>query len=170
VWARTVPDLDGTYHAALEIDDDTAFPLTDTTAHAHAVAVLSAVARAEYDAAVLHQLGGPPEDQIRAGQMVSVLRDLRAPIAWPSPLTLEPGVSAFNGRPFLTVNIHGRPVGQWTPSDARGNALHVLEAVEAASLDTDYGRVLRDVGVPAEQARTVVADLATHRTTTEATS
>lgn len=104
VWVRTVPGPDGTYHPVLEIDDDTAFPLTPTTAHAHAVAVLAAVAHAEYDAAVLHQMGsGGQQNQQHAAQLVHALREDRPPIAWPSPLALDPGVSAFTGRAFLTV-------------------------------------------------------------------
>lgn len=164
VWVRTVPDPDGTYHPVLEIDEDTAFPLTPDTAHAHATAVLAAVARAEYDAAVLHQMGsGGEQNRQHAGQLVRALREDRPPIAWPSPLTLDPGVSAFTGRPFVVVQIHGRPVGQWTPQDARGHAVHVLEVVEGARLDTAYHQRLVGFGVDPGKAARIVDDLGNHR-------
>lgn len=165
IWVRTVPTSDG-YQAVLEIDDDTAHPLTAAVAHAHAAAVTAAVARAEYDAAVLHQLGRDPRHSTipaPAGHLIRTLRAARPAITWPTPLTIEPGVSAFTRDPFLTVLIHGRAVGQWTPDDARGHAIHVLEVVEGAALDGAYRQALCTLGVAPGDAGWIIGRLGEHR-------
>ncbi len=167
VWIRTTPDLDGIYWVVLEIDDDTSHPLPVASAMVHARAVLAAVARAEYDAAVVRQMTkvgkAGDKDHRHAATLVGMMRNDRPPIEWPSPLALEPGVSAFTGDPFLHVMIRGRIVGQWTIPDARDHAIGVLEAVEAAYLDGGYLRALRTAGIDDPQARAVVDNLATHR-------
>jgi len=168
VWIRTTPDLDGIYLVVLEIDDDTSHPLDADTAMAYARAVLCAVARAEHDAAVVSQMRkigeGGREGLQAAAELVGSIRGDRPPISWPTPLELAPVVSTATGAPFLTVSIKVTAVGQWTMEDARGHALGVLEAVEAADLDAAYLRALRGLEIDEQRARAIVADLANHRT------
>ena len=166
VWIRTLPDLDGVYRCVVEIDDDISHPINRDTAPTYTRAILQAVSRAEYDAAVIRQLG-PKTNQQAAAQLVAGMRGERPPIAWPSPLQLEPGVSAFTGDAFLHVRVGSRTVGQWTIPDAREHATAVMEAVEVADLDGGYLRALRSIDVDEPRARTVVDDLANHRQATQ---
>jgi len=168
VWARTVPDLESeAYYPVLEIDADTSFPLHGEVAAQHATAVLTAVAHAEYDAAVLRQFS---DDKQMAVRIVVKLRDRRPGIDWPSPLQLAPGVSAFTGKPFLHVRIYDRTVGQWEVSAARDHALYVLESGIVADLDGSYLHELKTLGVDVSRARAVVDDLVNHRDAEERTS
>lgn len=161
---RITPDIAGTYRAVLEIGDDIAHPLPPATAHAVADSILAAVAAAEYDAAVLRQWAHIADDGGTLGaRLVAMLRRDRPPIDWPTPLTLEPCISARTGRPFLTVHIAGTPVGHWALDDARALAVGVLEAVAAADLDSAYLRALRTLGGVDENCRAAVADLEQHR-------
>jgi hypothetical protein len=164
VWIRTTPDTFGTYRCVVELDDDTSHPITRDTAPAYARAILQAVSAAEYDAAVIRQMTqGSGLGRESAVCLVRALRGERPPIAWPSPLRLEPGVSAAAGEPFLAVWIHGVAVGQWTVGQAREHAAGVMEAVEVADLDGGYLRALRAVDVDMANARAVVGDLGNHR-------
>jgi hypothetical protein len=128
--------------------------------------VLAAAHAAAYDAAVLDQLttsGLPPE------HIAQVIRDLRADR--PGRRTLEllpqidlvPGVSASTREPFLHVRWHGDVIGQWTVDDARGHALHLLESVQAADLDTAYLHLLVDrVHLDLNRATQLVHHLGEH--------
>lgn len=163
VWIRTAPTPGGTYRVTLEIDDDTAQVLGRGWAQIYASAILAAVARAEYDAAVIRQMTAVA-GQTAAVALVAQMRADRPPITWPTPLTLDPGVSAATGAAFLHILIKGEIVGQWTIPDAREHALAVLEAVEVADLDGAYLRALRSsCGVDEHQARVVVDGMAEHR-------
>ncbi len=165
VWIRTVPDMGGTYRVVLEIDDDTSHPLDAGAAMTYARAVLSAVARAEHDAAIVRQMRKISDGNglQMASELVGSIRADRPPIAWPTPLQLDPGVSMATGDAFLRILVKGEPVGQWTPGDARDHALGVLEAVEAADLDGAYLRALRGVGIDDGRGRSVVDDLVNYR-------
>lgn len=158
-WIRTVPSAHGTYRPALDLDG-TAYDLGGGKALLHARAVITAAERATHDAAVYKQFG---DDTTHAGHLVVALRKDRLPIDWPTPLTLEPGVSAFTGEPFLHVAVNGIVSGQWTPADARGHAAHALEADEAAELDGAFYRCLVACDIDDHKARAIVADLANHR-------
>jgi hypothetical protein len=163
VWVRSIPDDAGRYHVVLEIDADTSQALDGAKVWLHARAVLAAVAQAEYDAAIMRQLGGTAADDEHAARVVGHLRARRDLLAWPTPLALLPGVSAFTGEPFLHVRIRDRVVGQWTPADARDHAMGVLELDCVAGLDREYLSVLREARVEDHKARVLVDNLAAHR-------
>lgn len=170
VWVRTVPSIAGdrSFYPVLEIDDDTSATITPQVAAAHATAIGAAIARAEHDAFAVRQLRfllnrAPdlPDVDGFVGHLVSALRKDRRPIVWPTPLRLEPGVSAFTGKPFLTVFVGIRAAGQWEIDDARRHVSHVFETLEAARLDGAYLQMLMDrFRVPEEDARATVAHLA----------
>jgi hypothetical protein len=153
------------YRVAITLDGRTYARLDARSALAHAAAVLAHAQHAEYDAAVLTQLqklGLPLE---AAGQAVATLRHIRRvpSAADTAPLRLEPGVNTA-GKPFIAIKLHGDPVGQWDIPDARAHAMHVIETVEAARLDTDYRNYLvTEVRLDDATASRVVHDLADHR-------
>ena len=161
VWIKTEPTLDGQgWMVTVEVNEDTALTLDRESASGYAYAVLGAVAHAEYDAGVLRQMSERIDE--RSGmQLVIDLRKDRAPLDQTAlgPMRLVPGVTAQH-KPFLTLEINGDPVGQWTIPDARTHALNVLEAIIVADLDGDYLRCLRGVvGLEEPVARNIVDDL-----------
>jgi hypothetical protein len=161
VWVRTVPSLDGThYTSVLEISDDIACSLNGTVSVRHALAVLDTCARAEYDAAVIRQLGNTPETGV---SVVTAIRKTRTIIGWPTRLTLTPVVSSTTGRALVHVRIDGHVVGQWTLDDARAHAVAVLEAQESAELDTAYLLTITASGVDPDYAMRIIDALNAHR-------
>lgn len=154
------------YRVAITLDGRTYARLDARSALAHAAAVLAHAQHAEYDAAVLtqlHQMLSLPIEA--AGHSIVELRDKRRvpSAADTAPLRLEPGVTAA-GKPFIAIKHHGDTVGQWDVPDARTHAMNVIEAVEAARLDTDYRNFLvKEVGIDDARASQVVHDLADHR-------
>lgn len=166
IWIKTEPDLDDVYHTVLELGDDDIVPLDADAAYRWAREVLSSVARADYDAAVVKQaesLGMPREG---IGMLVQELRDGRAgdlPLS-ATGLRLIPGVSHRTGKGFLILEHKGEQVGQWELEEARTHAMHVLEAFEVAQLDTGYLRTLtKYFGLGSDRARAVVAKLVDYR-------
>jgi len=160
IWIRTAPDLDGAYRVSVEFDEDSAFPMSEETAAQYAHYVLAAAAAAEHDAAIVAQLSELTGDMKAAAQIVVDLRADRPAMTAVSPLSLEPGVSALTGEPFLKVSVAGEPAGQWTTGDAREHAIAAMEAVHVADLDGAYLRVLRGaVQLDEQRARGVVGDL-----------
>lgn len=163
VWIKTGPTLDGkSFMVEVEIDKDTSIVLDRTNCLEYGYAILSAVAHAEYDAAVMKQLTSKleikPEDAL---QVVLDMRQDRAPInmAATSPLALVPGVNK-ELKPFLTVKVHDEAVGQWTLKDAREHALAAIEAHIVADLDTSYLKELKGlIGLEDHVARNVIEDL-----------
>lgn len=176
VWIRTTPGPGTTYRVALEVDADTAFDLDVEGAFAHARAVLAATARAEHDATVVAQVrrlstGQTPPPGLDAeslvGMVLGSLRVHRAPLKWPTPFRLEPGVSAATGEGFLSVMLRDVALGQWSLVDAREHAAAAVEAVEAAELDAAYlTLLLGQFDLPEDTARMAVADLARQGPTT----
>jgi hypothetical protein len=166
VWIKTEPSIDqASYLVTIEASPDRARVLTPTDALAYASTLLGAVARGEYDAAVLAQmrmlLGDGSDADQSIGLIIGDLRDDRPPLddSATAPLRFDPGVNR-DGEPFLGVWLEDQQLGQWTLPDARAHALAVLEAVTVADLDTGYYRTLTGlVNIEPERARTVVADL-----------
>lgn len=152
-----------TYIATVHLDDDTAVTLDRDRATAWATAVLAAAAEAEHDARVLRQLTEILHTTTtEAVHVIGDLRSRRPPRtdATTAPLRLESGVT-LEGRPFLILAINGQRVGQWTCTDARGFAQHVLEVNSAVDLDTAYHRYLTEqLGLDPAQARDVITGLA----------
>lgn len=168
IWVRTDPGIDGVYRPAIDFDDDNAYQLDEKSALAYVMEILRAVAYAEYDAAVLAQMTKVSEGKAEGPELaVSIVQDLREDrpeTTGVTPLRVIPGVSQATREPFLRIEIDGRPVGQWTPQDAREHALIVLESVIVADLDSAYLRMLRSlVGLEEDRARTVVGDLQNYR-------
>lgn len=167
VWITSAPDEAGHYHVAIETDADTSFPMDVTNAYAWAREVLSAVAAAEYDAAVVKQMRiklDVPQEAI--GLIVSEIRADRAaevPLSMVPGLGMTPGVSAFTGKGFLALSVRGKRVGQWELEDARQHALALLLAIEVAVLDGAYLRALENIGLERNQALNVIDDLINFR-------
>lgn len=168
VWIKSEPDEAGAYHLYLELGEDDVVPLGMEEAYGWAREVLSAVAAAEYDAAVLRQIQSLDLPVEAAVEMVRTIRDDRAehiPISMIPGLALIPGVSAFTGNGFLRLERHGKAVGQWEMDDARQHALSVIEALEVTVLDSAYLRALEHtVDLDRGRAMAVVGGLAEHRT------
>jgi hypothetical protein len=169
VWVRTDrPPGASNYVVTLETDQDTSRVLTPDEALQHAAGILAAVTRAEYDAAVLRQLVDLQGLQAEAAmQMVKEMRTDRPPLdpAATDPMAFEPGVAMAGWRPFLIVELHGRPVGQWSMADARSHALAVLEAVTVADLDSGYySTLIGAIRLEKSVARQVVDGLKKYRT------
>lgn len=166
VWIKTEPSVDGsTYIVTVEIDDDKAIRLDPHSAPNYALAILQAIARAEYDAAVFTQLGHLIPDVQTVMRLVVDLRKDRPEIdtSATKPLEIEPGVNS-KAEPFLAVLIDGKKVGQWTMADAREHVLSALETTVVADLDAGYYRALTGlVGLDQGRARQVVSDLRKHR-------
>lgn len=166
IWVMT--DLDvaqGGYCLAVHFSDDTTHPLTRDEAVAYAVAVTEAGAAASYDAAVFAQLTTKlqmPFDM--AGQVLKQMRGRRNKDTWQAgPMTLTPGISAFNGKAFLACRAAGLQ-WQWNAADAQQHARHVLEASTGASLDTDYLQTLtEDFEIGMDRATHVVYDVGSFR-------
>jgi len=167
IWLRTQPTADGkTYVATLEASDDVSITLTPETALRYARTVLEAVGQAEYDAAVLKQLHKTLELPLEtAGEMLKSLREDRPPLNNDEfPLTFTPGVSLFDGHPFLLVNLSGKTIGQWEMPAAKEHALAVLEVSVGVDLDAAYYRKLISLyEIDPDRARAVVADIGAHR-------
>lgn len=166
LWIKSEADEHGTYHVYLELGEDDVIPLGVDDAYGWAREVLSAVAAAEYDAAVLHQADALGLEDA-AVEVVTQLRADRAehvPVSAIPGLALVPGVSAATRMGFLRLERHGEPIGQWELEDARQHALAVIEAFEVSILDSSYLRMLeRAIGVERDRALQVVADLYRHR-------
>lgn len=162
-WIRTEPTIDGaTYVVTLSVNEDLSFTLTPTRATAYATKLLTAVAQAEYDAAVLHQMVSLGLEAEVAAQLILDLRGDRVELE-AAGLRFDPGVSARAQHPFIHFIWRGEPIAQMDTPSARRHALHVLEAPAAADLDALYLKVLRgQIGLDEGRARNVVAALADH--------
>lgn len=164
-WIRTEPTVDGrAYVVTLSIDQDYAVTLTPTRATQYAMALLDAVAEAEYDAAIFAQLSGKLGlDVETAGQLVVDMRQERVDHE-AAGLMFVPCVSQRKQHPFVAIVRDGITIGQLDLPAARRHAMHVLEAPTAADLDATYLKILRStVGLGEERAREVVEDIGNHR-------
>lgn len=166
VWIRSHPDEQGIYRLVLEMGPDDSIPLTRALADAWAREVLSAVAAAEYDAALVRQMRAMGLDD---GAVVVMVQEMRADRAGETPSSLIPGlsltagVSARTGDGFLTLARHGKPVGQWSMDDAREHAVTMLTAIEVAGLDGAYLRAAEKFGLDRNRALQAVDDLGRFR-------
>lgn len=166
-WIRTEPTIDGSHYiVTVSFTDDFSFTVTPTRATAYTVALLAAVADAEYDHAVLRLA----QERLKLDFSTAYLlvRDLRGerPERKAAGLAFEPLVSAEQNVPL--VNIKNMTTGdyytQWSPASCRRHALHVLEAPAAADLDATFYRILRSsVGTEEHVARNVIDDLQHYR-------
>jgi hypothetical protein len=164
VWVVSDVDTEGHYFPAVQPSEDVSIPLDGDRAIQYALAFLTAVGRAQYDAGVLYQLR-----QLigvdAAASAVGALRDDRAALddVATAPLRLQPAVSSA-GEPVLQVYLNGKPLTQWSPEQAAQHALHVLQVLVGVSLDAAYLRFLTArVGLPEDVARAVVYDVGQHQ-------
>jgi hypothetical protein len=166
IWVMTDWDVaHGGYCLAVHFSDDTSHSLTPEQAVAYAVAVTEASAAASYDAAVFTQLTTKLKMPLAmVGEVLKHMRARRKKDTWRAgPMTLQPGISAFTGKPFLTCRAAGLR-WQWDPSEAQQHARHVLEAVTGADLDTNYFRTLtEDFEIGMDRATQVVHDVGSFR-------
>lgn len=166
IWVVSDVAPDGTYVTTVQASDDTAVVLNRKRALRYAMAVYTAVAYAEYDAAVLNQLVSMGIGQEMAARCIADLRADRAPVddAATDPLRFVPLVTATGRTPALYVDLGGRRIGQWTPADGRQHAGHVLDICAGVDLDAAYHRFLRGpVGLDDGRARAVVGTLGRYR-------
>lgn len=156
---------------------------TEDAVYAYADAILCAASAAEYDTAVLRQMQSffkmSTED---AASMVIEFRKHRPPLLDPFArasahgqgakrairatgiLSMEPGVSAFTGEPFIALFVRGKQVGQWECAVARTHAMNIMQTAQAAKWDTAYLKYMTNVvGVDFPQATAAVHFLAEHR-------
>lgn len=166
IWITTELDLQGRYMLAVHFDDDHSIHLGRQSAFEYAHAILTAVQVAEYDAALFGQLMEKGNDEAAAA---TILQDFRAKRPKPNfagyePFSLEPGVSLFTKKGFLTVILNGERAGQWELDAARQHAMAAIESLIITDLDETYYKLLREkIGLEEGTARQVVADLVRFR-------
>lgn len=121
--------------------------------------MLSAAAAAKYDAAVLAQLSVVTSAEA-AAETMALLRTQRDQTEWRAgPMTLTPGVSVFNKKPFLRCAASTR-TWQWSPDDVLHHVMDVLQVAVGVADDTRYHRLLTEhLGLDDQTARAVVNDL-----------
>lgn len=165
LWVYSDVAPDGTFVVTVSAGPDAAVTLDRDGAVAYAVALIDVAGRAEYDAAVLRQLGhaGLSEDAT-----LPFVRELRAdrppPAATFGPLRFEPIVSHRTREPIVEIHVGEGPDRYgMSPDAARGHATHVLDVLAVADLDAAYLRRLRLTGLEDDRARAVVEDLGKHR-------
>lgn len=167
VWVESDVHADGRYGITIRAGN-VVRGLSQAETTAHALAVVAAAQRAEYDAATLNLLMSIGIELGPAALSMNELRDARPRIDAEAlaPLSIAPGVSAQTRKPFLTVLAGDMDVGQWTVDDARRHALAALEVAEAVELDQAlFDWLVSDafVGLDEGRARQVVASIAKHR-------
>lgn len=176
IWIQTEyePFLKG-YYVTVSLDKDIIRSLQPEEALRHASAVLSAVARAEHDAAVCRQLkeafDGRGVDENEALQNIArVMQDIRGgrpelDVQGMDPIYLTPGVNT-KFEPFLHVHEASDkpPIGQYDMDQARQHAHAALEMSTVADLDSAYLRVLKGViGLPENVGLNMISELQDHR-------
>jgi hypothetical protein len=162
IWVISDVALDGTYITTVHADDDTAITLDRDQAVAYAMAVMSAVTRAQYDAAVIAQMAHIGLPLPAAAQAVRGLRADRPPIddKATAPLRFEPIVKSKSRQPVIHVHLGDRILTEWTPAETQGHAMYVLQVAAGVDLDAAYRRYLvGPVGMDDPTARAVVGDL-----------
>lgn len=160
IWVISDVMPDGTYGAVIHFSPDLAYSVPGgADLGTYVTAVLSAAAAAKYDAAVLAQLTRVSSAEA-AAEAVGHLRKQRNQTEWRAgPMTLTPGISAFDKKPFLRCAA-GAQVWQWNPDDVLRHVGDVLQVAVGVADDTRYHRLLVDhISLDEPTARAVVGDL-----------
>jgi hypothetical protein len=142
-------------------------------ARAYAQAMLGYAQRAEYIAAMFRQLteelgvSHPQAREIVQGILMGV-PSIPGRLTAPLVIKLAVGthvVRAVPGSPqgVLLIELNGVRLGRWDVRRARDHALQVLDAVEAADLDTAYLRFLSSMELGRDEAQEMVAGVAAFR-------
>lgn len=172
MWVRSGRSPTGAYTAVVEFGKDFARSLLPHQIDAYTNAIFTAVAYAEYDAAVLNQLRSPGvgREPIPAQYVIATIREFRGsrpPIDQQTlrPMVVHPAVGMTTGRPFLETRIRGTQYKwKWGTGQALEHVERVREAVIIADLDAAYRRYLNGViGLDAPTAAAAVGALADHR-------
>lgn len=74
-------------------------------------------------------------------------------------VTIESGVSLFDGKPFCAVLVDGRRLGQLRPDEVREMAMNWMAAAEAAESDAIVVQLMRELGVPDDAVGDLLMDL-----------
>jgi hypothetical protein len=170
VWVRSDRSADGAYVVTVELGPDHSRVIDRADLLDYVLTVIRAAEVAAYDAAVAVQfrtLNGGAVSLRDVAATVNELRKMRGDLDQRAiaPLSLQPGVSATTGRPFLAVSIAGRIVGQWDTAQAADHAGAVLSAHAVTELDDLYRQYLiNSVGLDEATALRVVHGLRAHRT------
>lgn len=153
----------GAYITTVQAGPDVVFALDPDSGVRYARYVMSAVARAEHDAAVLAQLLGHGIEKPAIADLVRALRDDRPPLTSDWPISFEPLVSGRTQEPRVTVAVNGEPAGQYGTHSLIDHVVAVLEVVHGVDLDAAYRRHLVGViGIDERQATATVAALGEH--------
>jgi hypothetical protein len=164
LWVRSTVSPEGAYILTVEYGDDVAFHLDDAAAVRYAQYVLTVVARAEYDAAVIDQLTSSGVEMAAVGQAIKDLRGDRAPLVSEWPVSFDGMVASRTLLPQVTIAVNGEKVGQLGTAAAVDHATNVLECHPVAELDAAYRRwLVGSVGLPEQSAGAAIEKIADHR-------
>lgn len=188
IWVKSDVGPTGSYILSVEVGPDRSFALSPAAAAEYAQTVLTAVARATHDAAVLAQLGAMANFDSGAQAVVDLRRD-RPPLndATTAPLRFVPIILSQTAKPAIDVywdadaptgpsasrvplreqhqpvrpsQPRGDHVTQWPPDSALEHAVYVLLGAATVDLDDAYVRYLHGVvGVDRPKAMAAVNDL-----------
>jgi hypothetical protein len=166
IWVSSEMTGDGEYAVTITFTADLAVSLPTSKALSYARAVIELAQRAEYDAAILAQLidkGGLPL-RTAAEYIADSVRPFRGPISTGTQLSLLPGISSDTMRPFLSIELDGNWIGQWTVADALDHGYAVLDTIAITGLDSGYYKSLVErLGVDENRARAIVTSIADFR-------
>jgi hypothetical protein len=154
---------DGVYVPTITLDDRHLLTLDRERALHYVAAWADAIARAEFDAAVLAQLTGIGlDEQTAAAVIVGDLRPDRPPIdpAGTAPLRLEPVLSARTKRGQVAAYLGDEHVVQLDAPAVYDHIANVLPVVMTCDLDAAYRRyAVGHLKQPVWRAEAMVADL-----------
>lgn len=165
VWLHTQLQPDGQYIVTLSIGEDFARELTLDVALKHAVEVLHIVGLADYAQAVRQQLVSLDINPDSVEELLQTLMPRLSSIPEAvTELVMLPAINRKNGEPMLQVSFRGSKLGVWSLQEARSHAMGILETTLAATMDTEYRRVLIDVAdLEDGTAAAVINDVGKHR-------
>lgn len=103
-----------------------------------AAAMMAAAARAEAEAAVVATLRRAHVGDQGVGVFVADMRAHYDPriLGTKDALTLVPGVSLFDGTPFVHANMSPYEPSRWSPEELRDTAAEWTQVAEAAERDS----------------------------------
>jgi hypothetical protein len=173
VWVQSNLTGDRPSTVTIKIDDRPVRTCDRTEANDYAQAMLAYAQRAEYIAAMFRQLteelgvAHPQAREIVQGILMGVPS---IPARRTAPLVVKLAVGthvvrAVPGAPqgALLIELNGVRLGRWDVRRARAHALQVLDAVEAADLDTAYLRFLNSMELGRDEAQEMVSGVAAFR-------
>lgn len=163
IWATTQPDpVTGEYGCVISYGPDLTRHVSPEEGLHYALAVAQAALNARNDGGLLTMFTQRwNADVHRAAASVAEIRQRRARIdhSRTAPLKLYPTCNS-QGKPFLRVEIAGKPMGQWSVATAMDHAMTVLGFVAQANADQAFYEWLTEtIETDAPRARAAVATL-----------